>query len=398
MLTDKLLVLPYSDRPLILVVEDAPAMNDLLRDILSVDYRVDTASNGKEGIEKALLNKPDLILSDIGMPVMNGSQMFQELRSIPSLSEIPFMILTAYGDDDNRVMLLRAGVHDYIAKPFITEELRARIRNLFITIQTRKKLALELEFKKDMTAIVSHDLKNPLAAMLISAQALSMMNGEDERGTSQIKKTAERMIRGVKQMERLISSMLDLSNIEAGNFGVTPTRQHPESLIEETVSTLRPLAAVKSIRIEAFTELNHPSIDLDKDRLIQVFSNLVGNAIKFTPDGGTISLKVETAEHAMRFSVSDTGFGMPQEQLAHVFDRYWQAKETAHLGTGLGLFIVKKIIEAHQGTIWVESTLGKGTTFCFELPLPVEIKPGLEISMAPARKRAEFSRTPLNLP
>src|SRR4029079_14680966 len=139
-------------------------------------------------------------------------------------------------------------------------------------------------------------------------------------------------------------------------------------LINDTVDMLRPLAAGSIIRMETNIEDNLPAVIADAARIQQVLSNLVGNAVKFTPRAGTISVWAERGDGEVRFSVIDTGPGIPAEQLPHIFGRFWQAKTSDRRGIGLGLAIAKGIVEAHNGRIWVESSVGLGSTFYFTLP------------------------------
>jgi signal transduction histidine kinase len=145
-------------------------------------------------------------------------------------------------------------------------------------------------------------------------------------------------------------------------------RQEPAAVIEDVCETLEPLASHQSLVLVCNTAAGLPPILVDGDRILQVFSNLVGNALKFTPAGGTITVQAEAADRAVRFSVADTGPGIPAEQIPRLWDRYWQASKTDHRGAGLGLAIAKGIVEAHGGQIWVESEVGRGTTFFFTVP------------------------------
>jgi signal transduction histidine kinase len=129
------------------------------------------------------------------------------------------------------------------------------------------------------------------------------------------------------------------------------------------------LAISKGLQLKSELPTDLYAVFVDRHRILQVFANLIGNAIKFTPSGGTITVRAEQFEEDIQFSVEDTGPGIPKEEIPHLFDRFWQARKTARLGTGLGLFIVKGIVEGHGGRIWVESELGVGSRFHFTLPM-----------------------------
>src|SRR6266851_1911414 len=161
----------------------------------------------------------------------------------------------------------------------------------------------------------------------------------------------------------LIEDLLDLASIEAGRLTVERKRHPVTPLVQEALELVEPMAAQKKLRLERELPSEPLDFDCDRERVLQVFGNLIGNAIKFTPEGGTIKVRAEMRGDETLFSVADTGPGIRPDELPHVFDRYWQAKKTARLGTGLGLSIAEGLVEAHGGHIWVESTPGRGSTF-----------------------------------
>jgi signal transduction histidine kinase len=174
-------------------------------------------------------------------------------------------------------------------------------------------------------------------------------------------------------MNRLIQDLLEVTSIESGQLAVELSPEAFEPLIDEAVAMLRPLATGRSIRLESDIAAGLPSVHLDSARILQVISNLVGNAIKFTPAHGRICIRCMHAEAEVRFSVTDTGAGIPAEQLPHIFGRFWQASATDKRGIGLGLSIAEGIVAAHRGRIWVESEEGVGSTFSFALPLALTV-------------------------
>jgi signal transduction histidine kinase len=182
--------------------------------------------------------------------------------------------------------------------------------------------------------------------------------------------------RSLNKAGRLIDDLLDMTRIEGGRLEIEAKGMSPEELVRDTLQMLAPLAASASLELEVDMRPGLPRVQADEQRLQQVFSNLIGNAIKFTPAGGHVLVAAERREGLVCFAVSDTGTGIPPEDLPHLFDRFWQAQRADRRGAGLGLAIVKAIVEAHGGRIWVESTPGKGSTFYFTLP----IAPALETS------------------
>lgn len=221
-----------------------------------------------------------------------------------------------------------------------------------------------------MMGVVSHDLKNPLSTISMAASFLLEEVIPDDETRAVERKQLGAVQRAAERMFRLIHDLLDVTAIEGGQISLGRHRvQSVPPLIEEALEFLRPLASEKSIELIAEIPETLPMIDVDGDRLLQVFSNLVGNAVKFTPEKGRVKIAVRVAEDALHFAVTDTGPGIEESHLPRVFDRFWQAKMTAHLGTGLGLAIAKGIVEAHGGHIGVASKIGVGTEFTFTLPV-----------------------------
>jgi signal transduction histidine kinase len=187
----------------------------------------------------------------------------------------------------------------------------------------------------------------------------------------QARRQLEVIQRSATRANRLIQDLLDVARIQAGGLAVDPVAVDVHSLVTEAMEAATPLATAAQLRVVTDAPTDLPAVASDRERVLQVFANLIGNAIKFTPKGGEIRILscVDPGAGEARFTVADTGPGIPPEHLDHVFDRYWQAKSTAKLGTGLGLSIAKGIVEAHGGRIWVESPPGSGAQFNFTLPL-----------------------------
>jgi chemotaxis family two-component system sensor kinase Cph1 len=221
--------------------------------------------------------------------------------------------------------------------------------------------------RDDLVAVVSHDLRNPLGVIQMQAAILLQTVGSGPEDFSRrIQTSTEHIQRAVRRMNTLIRDLLDLAKLEAGRFTLQCSRCQMNHLAEESLLILRPLAEAK--RITLTSDLRSDAVHADRDRIFQVLSNLVGNAIKFTPERGSISVRAETDNQEVRVTVSDTGPGIPSDQLANIFDRYWQARRSDQEGSGLGLFIAKGIVEAHGGRIWTEAHAGTGATFIFVLP------------------------------
>ena len=221
--------------------------------------------------------------------------------------------------------------------------------------------------RDDFLGIVSHDLRNLLGGIAGTTRLLlAQAGGADECATTVA--AAERIQRYVARMNRLIGDLVDVVSIDAGKLFVRPQPNDPSAVIAEAVDAFAHAAQEKGVVLTAERTKSLPSASFDHDRLIQVLANLITNAIKFTPPGGTVTISAEQAPHELVVSVHDTGIGIAADRLDAVFERFWQAGENDHRGLGLGLYISKCIVVAHAGRIWVESQPGEGSTFYFTLP------------------------------
>ena len=224
--------------------------------------------------------------------------------------------------------------------------------------------------RDEVLSIVSHDLRNPVSTVAMSVSLLSdpAITLSDEQRQQQLGVIA----RSAERMNRLIQDLLDVARIEGGRFTVKCHREDPAVMVREACEAFQP--AIESngqeLRWEVPPQL--PPVNADRDRVLQVLSNFIGNATKFTPAGGRITIAVVSDDGEVRFRVSDTGPGIAAEERDRIFQRFWQAKRTAHLGAGLGLAIAKGIADAHRGRVWAESEPGRGATFVLALPVAGE--------------------------
>lgn len=222
--------------------------------------------------------------------------------------------------------------------------------------------------RDEVLGVVAHDLRNPLNTVRLTAQALSRRLAKSP-GQERAVELAATIVRSVDVGNRLIQDLLDVTRIEAGRLVLDRALSSPQKLMEEVLELMAPNAANASIQLIGPGPVTLPEVMMDRDRMLQAFSNLIGNALKFTPAGGLVEFGARHRGNEIEFSVSDTGPGIPQDQLSHLFDRFWQASATDKRGAGLGLAIVKGIVDAHGGRLWVESTAGVGTTFHFSIPV-----------------------------
>ncbi len=223
--------------------------------------------------------------------------------------------------------------------------------------------------RKNLLATVSHDLKNPLSVLLMTTEMLIKTLPAELELTDNRRKLLVRSQKAAEQMRRLITDLLDSSKIEAGKLEIHPVSCDIHEVINRTIEMHEAMITEKELKLIINLPLSLPTLWIDQERITQVFSNLLNNAVKFTEPSGTITISATPGRKWVKFSISDTGAGIPQDDIPHLFERYWQARKTEKFGTGLGLTICKELVVLHGGEISVESELGKGTTFHFTLPV-----------------------------
>jgi PAS domain S-box-containing protein len=316
-----------------------------------------------------------------------------EARRAILLEQMPPDMIDAYAQDEGHARALRAmnmrsaimvplaahgrlvGAMSLIASGESRTYTPADVR-LAEQIAQRAALAIEnarlydearraIQSRDDVLGVVAHDLRNPLGSILLQAEVLRSSGGEPG---SRPHERAESIARSARRMNRLIQDLLDVTRMEAGSLSIDRARIAAGEVLGECAEAQRPLAAAASLELRLEVAPDLPDVLADRDRLQQVFENLIGNAIKFTGPGGAIAVGAAPRDGEVLCWVADTGAGIPAEDLPHVFDRFWQAQRPGRHGAGLGLAIARGIVEAHGGRIWVESTPGRGSTFFFTMP------------------------------
>jgi chemotaxis family two-component system sensor kinase Cph1 len=254
----------------------------------------------------------------------------------------------------------------------LDREAAEELRRVVVEVDLEKQVEREqraVRARDDLVAVVSHDLKNPLNVIQMQSVMLRNVAAQDaDDRSARLRASLDRIQRSVGHMDALIHDLLDLARIEAGRFAVQRQIEPLDEVLAEALIILRPLAEAKGVLLQDEAD-GGLKVLADRERIFQVLSNVVGNAIKFTPSGGGIALRAHAEHGYARLEVTDTGPGLTQEHASQVFNRYWQAAKTAREGTGLGLYISKGIIEAHGGRIWVERPEQGGAAFMFTLPL-----------------------------
>jgi len=313
------------------------------------------------------------------------------LRADPRTRMIPVILLSARAGEEATIDGLRSGADEYLVKPFSSSELLARVRARLAMSQQRQD-AIRAErlqasesdrrraqaekasrAREEITAVVSHDLRSPLSAVITAAQVLdrqlSKVISEDQR--SILHQHLATIHRSAQRMNRLIGNLLDIASLDAGTFTIDRRPHGVQEIATEVLDLFVGPAREAGVEISVETEPRLPEVPCDKDRIVQALANLMSNALKFTPPKGSVRLTVFRSNDDVVFQVSDTGRGIPEESVEHIFDRYWHATRLNRDGHGLGLAIVKGIVESHGGRIEVHSEWEQGSTFTIHLPLTV---------------------------
>ena len=357
-------------RAIVLVVEDNSDMNRFVCESLVGEYQVDAAFNGKEGLQKALERKPDLILSDMMMPEMSGAELVRAIRALPELGATPVVLLTAKADEELRVTLLHEGAQDYIMKPFSVEELRARVGNLVTAKRAQEALEKRTnqlsDANKELEAFsysISHDLRAPLRA--VNGFANILMEDYAASLPAEVQRHLGTIRDGTVKMEQLIEALLTFSRLS--RQPLTKRRVSLANLIRQVLDELKPEQEDRRVNIYI---ADLPDCEADPLLLKQVFINLLGNALKYSQQReiATIEVGVQNGSGPCVYYVKDNGVGFDMEyanKLFGVFQRLHSANEFE--GTGVGLAIVQRIISRHGGRIWAESSVDQGATFYFTL-------------------------------
>jgi two-component system, sensor histidine kinase and response regulator len=366
--------------PTILVVDDTQDNLDLLEFALRrKPVKMLRAASGFECLDIAREQNPDVILLDIQMPGMDGFETLKRLREEDLTAKIPVILLTAQKKDPVSIEKgLQLGADLYLTKPIDTEELLVRTRMLIRIRRAEDELD---RIKADFMAMLVHDMRNPI--LIIKSFLELLMEDENMKLLSEdLRMIAVSALTSSSTMLNLINDILDLSKYESGNVPLQKLPQQIVNVVDDVLQQMVIQSRQKNIIIQKHIAQDLPQVLIDGAKMGQALMNIVGNALKFTPSGGIIKVSAEykdrtvsdegSAEPAIQIAVSDSGVGIPAEELPHVFDRYKQLSTAGLIrqkGTGLGLAICKLIIDAHGGKIKITSEVGKGTTVKILIPL-----------------------------
>lgn len=405
----------------ILVIDDRETNRQFLTTLLTYGgHELHEAADGAEGLAVARTRRPDLIISDIVMPTMDGYEFARQLRAEPAIAETRIIFYTAsFLEDAARKLATACGVSRILTKPADPEEILAAVEEALGTSRSgaapviaesfdREHLLLvtnklsdkvnELEtlnegledlvrsrtealavaneelrgfnrMKDEFLAIVSHDLRSPLSGIELLTGLLRTLG--PEKAATDFDRNMESIQEAARHLLALVNDLLDVAKIESGHATLDLSLLRVGDVVRDSARALSFNAQAKEIALHIEAPLDGAMIEGDRLKLSQVFSNLIGNAIKFTPRAGDISARVEESEGGVRILITDTGAGIPPEALPHLFEKFNQRHTVGtagERGTGLGLAIVNRLVELHGGKITVQSEVGRGSTFTVCLP------------------------------
>jgi signal transduction histidine kinase len=390
-----------SPRPRILLADDNADMRGYIRRLLETAYEVETAADGEEALAAAVERPPSLVLADIMMPVLDGFGLLRELRADPRTRAVPVILLSARAGEESRIEGLEAGADDYLVKPFGARELLARVRSHLeiarVRGEARQTAEAANQAKDHFLATLSHELRTPLTPVLAAVSSLERDPRFAEAGA-----TLSLIRRNIELEARLIDDLLDLTRIVRGKLELRPEATDLRTVLQHAVQICCS-DEIESGRLRMVTDLGSEELWIwaDGSRLTQVFWNLLKNAVKFTPEGGTVTVRLRRESDSwLAIEVADTGRGIDPEALPRIFNAFEQTdpRITREFGgLGLGLAVSRAIVELHGGKLTAMSE-GRGMGATFSVRLPQVIVPRLEElgpEAAPAPKPG--SHKPLHL-
>jgi len=367
-------------QPQVLLVEDNPGDADLVR-LRLVEGRSEAKISCVNRLSDALASlakeEPALILLDLNLPDSHGAETFRKVMT--HSPNVPIVVLSGQDDEALAISAVHHGVQDYLVKGgFSGKQLERSIRyaverqGLLRALEVTRKE--QVEFKNRLLSHVSHELRTPLTCI---HQYISLISdGLAGPTTVEQRDYLKVAMKGVSQLQAMIRDLLEASRAESGKMRVEPRCIDLSDLVLQAVAMMKPIAIKKSIGLGAGIDAGIPLVFADPDRALEVLINLIDNAIKFTPETGSVLVNarmVETDPETVYVSVSDTGCGISQEARSLIFERLYQqpgesSDTNVRMGLGLGLFISKELVRLQNGKIWVASEPGLGSIFTFTLP------------------------------
>lgn len=373
---------------LLLISDDNQINIKLLSHVLQeVGYNVISASNGREALDLAALNKPDLILLDVMMPDLTGFEVSKRLKSEKELQDIPIIFISALDESDDIIRGFESGGVDYIVKPFQKNEILARIRTHLILsvlqkerderIKILKKREAELSAlnkqKDDLVRMVSHDIKNPLTGIIGLS---SLLQKELEDSPEDINQMLSIIEQSGRKLVTLVNQVLKADKESGFQQHLTIEQVLIRDILQQIVDVNAPKALLKGVSLSFKDKTNGQIFKLDAVKMEIALNNLVSNALKFTPSRGDVFISANINDQNLVISVQDTGIGIPDSMIDKLFISKGKDRTTigteGEIGTGLGLDIVQDYIHLHDGTITVSSVENEGSTFTIRIPISLE--------------------------
>lgn len=352
----------------ILIIDDEESICDACSEVYIKDgHKVEIAKDGETGLKKVIEFNPDIVLVDLKMPGISGMEVLEELKK--TNPDIVSIVITGYATIDSAVEVMKKGAFDFLPKPFTPDELRVITNRAIEKRESIKELNRFQKMREAFISMVSHQLKTPLVAVRQYLEViLGGMTGEINEEQKEILDRSKIRIDGLL---KLIKDWLNLSRIDENKIvdKLRPIKLYP--IINKILDLLKLKAEEKNVSINIDIPENLPMISGDSESLEQAFLNLIDNGIRFNKEGGSLSIKAKSEDEIIVVDISDTGIGIQKEKIPYIFEQFYQVKDNKIQnieGTGLGLSIVKKIIDAHTGTVNIESEPGKGSTFSVILP------------------------------
>jgi signal transduction histidine kinase len=364
-----------TDRVRVLLVEDNPGDARLLEEIVADAGGGDITIRHVPALGEALtlldLELFDVALLDLSLPDAHGLEVLEQVHGrAPAL---PIVVLSGLEDEELAVSAVHEGAQDYLVKRHLQGELLVRslryaIERAHVLARLEQAKAEQLRIKDELLSLVSHELRTPLAAsyqfVTILLDGLAGPLAEQQRHYLEI------TLRNLLELRTMVDDLLESNRGQAG-IDVRPHAASVAELVDDAITTFSAAVDDKQLELRAAVEPGLPMVLADPGRVGQILGNLIGNAVKHTPPGGTLTVGARPmAGELVAISVTDTGEGIPPADLDRVFDRLYQVpgRHASRRGLGLGLYICRELVLAHGGQIWAESTLGSGSTFTFTLP------------------------------
>lgn len=352
----------------ILIVDDMPKNIQVLGNLLrQSNYNVEFATNGPEALEWVKVSKFDLILLDIMMPGMNGIEVCKILKENPETKDIPIIFITAKSDSKDITLGFKTGAIDYITKPFNIDELLARVSTHLLIQSQNKELLYQNSFKNVLMSVIAHDLRTPLSIIsnMINVATLK----KEQQKFNELGEILEILDISIKESFLIVNDLLAWGKVQLGKIKINRTSFNLFDLIKEIIYAFSSVTDKNNIKVNC--NINSDIIiETDKELLKIVIRNIFNNAIKFTPINGEITINYNNIDSHL-ISIKDTGSGINKDKLHKLFSvdpDNFQRNTFTESGMGLGLFLIKDILEFISGKIIVESEEGKGSTFSVSLP------------------------------